>query len=285
MNRNRWLAVAVILLLTATGIVFSAVIDTLLLSKFPWLLIISVFTGVILGAFHIGSKGTDSLENGELTRHSTGSFVQHWMTVLGIFLLIISAFIMGFLFFHHLADTPQSVLFPLNLHFIGLIITLLGGFYFITDHMLSKKIKLLTPGIKDIINGTLGKYILRKKWNREGKYLASQKSAFLAYAVLGGVQLITGSIKVLGHFVNIPSATLAITTSIHDIFSLLFIIMLVIHILFVILSAEHRILLKSWFTGKVNQEYAKEKHDAWYYEIKSICSHDEKQNSGDFNEN
>jgi cytochrome b subunit of formate dehydrogenase len=196
-----------------------------------------------------------------------GAFIEHWMTGLGISLLIISGFIIGFLFFPHLADTPKSVLFPLNMHFTGLVITAFGGFYFLTDYVLSGKLSVLMPNLKDIVQGTIGKYLLKKKWKAETKYLASQKSSFLVFAILGGVQLITGTIKIMGHFFNISSSTLAAATSIHDIFSLLFIIMLIVHILFVLLSSSYRTLLKSWFTGKVSEAYTKEKNKAWYDEL------------------
>lgn len=267
MNRNKWIVIFILIAVFALGIVISSYPDYLLLSKFPWLLAVSAITGIILGILSVRFKSKTVIENGGISRHGTGSFIEHWLTALGIFLLIISGFIMGFLFFPPITDTFKGVLFPLNMHFIGLNITLLGGFYFLTDHILSGKLSALIPNVKDIFQGTIGKYLLRKKWTAEGKYLSSQKSAFLAYAVLGGGQIVTGSIKVMGHFLNIPSATLAITTSIHDIFSLLFIIMLVTHIIFVILSVEHRTLLKSWFTGRVSESYAKEKHEAWYDEI------------------
>jgi cytochrome b subunit of formate dehydrogenase len=267
MNRNKWIVIFILIAVFAIGIVSSALPDVLLLSTFPWLLIASVIIGIILGILSVRFKSKTAIEKEGISRHGTGAFIEHWLTALGIFLLIISGFIMGFLFFPNIANTPKSVLFPLNMHFIGLNITLLGGFYFLTNYVLSGKLSVLMPNIKEILQGTIGKYLLRKKWEHETKYLASQKSAFLLFAVLGGVQLITGSIKVMGHFFNIPSTTLAVTTSIHDIFSLLFIIMLVIHILFALLLSSHRLLLKSWFTGRVSESYAKENHKAWYDEI------------------
>jgi cytochrome b subunit of formate dehydrogenase len=267
MNKNKWIVIFILIAVITIGIIFAAYPNSLLLSKIPWLLIVSAITGIILGILRVRFKRKAVIENGKVFRHGIGAFIQHWLTALGIFLLIISGFIIGFLFFPNIADTPKSVLFPLNLHFIGLNITLFGGLYFLTDYLLSRRLSVLIPNIKEILQGTIGKYLLRKKWEHETKYLASQKSAFLLFAVLGGVQLITGSIKIMGHFYNIPSSTLAITTAIHDIFSLLFIIMLVIHISFALLLSSHRILLKSWFTDKVNESYARENHKAWYDEL------------------
>lgn len=267
MNRSKWVVIILLIAVLIIGITFFAYPDFLLLTKFPWLLIVSVTVGIILGGIRAKFKKKATFENGKISRHGIGAFIEHWLTAVGIFLLIISGFIIGFLFFPNIADTSRSILFPLNMHFVGLNIALLGGFYFLTDYILSCKLSMLIPNIKEILHGTIGKYLLRKKWESETKYLASQKSSFLLFAVLGGVQLITGSIKIMGHFYSIPSSTLAVTTSIHDIFSLLFIIMLFVHILLSLLFSSYRVLLISWFTGKVSETYAKENHKAWYDDL------------------
>ena len=264
------LFITIIIALLGGLIYFLTTVDSLLLELFPWLLIVSTLIGIVLGLFRARDKDKPLIENGYITRHCLEDFVQHWVTAMGIILLIISGIVLGFLFFPHFADTPNSVILPLNIHFIGLVITAFGGFYFLTGHVFSNKLHNLVPSINDIVNGTLAKYIMRKNISKEHKYLSSQKSAFLIFAVLGGGQLITGIVKITAHFVTIPPLTLAITTLIHDIFSLLFIIMLLVHILFAVLFPSHRILLKSWFTGKISEKYIRERHIAWYDELKKM---------------
>ena len=39
-----------------------------------------------------------------------------------------------------------------------------------------------------------------------------------------------------------------------------------------LLLANHRVLLKSWFNGKINEQYVKEEHGAWYEELKTVSS-------------
>ncbi|MFA5628797.1 MAG: cytochrome b/b6 domain-containing protein [Dehalococcoidales bacterium] len=264
MSRTKWLVSIALLAVFAGGILLSSFPDTLLLSKLPWLLIVSAVAGILLGLLRKRFTCKAIIENGKVQRHEIGSFIEHWLTVVGIFLLIISGFIIGFLFFPHFTDTLKSILFPLNMHFIGLNITLLGGFYFLTDYIFSCKLSSLIPNFKDLSEGTIGKYLFKKECCNEGKYLSSQKAAFLVYAILGGVQIITGFIKIMGHFWGISHTALAVTTLIHDIFSLLFVIMVIVHVLFVVLSTKHRTLLKSWFTGNVSESYAKEEHKVWY---------------------
>ena len=280
MDRNKWLIVLILAVITGAGIVISAFSQILLLDTLPWLMIIAVVFGIASGVLRARTKKKSAVYKEQVTRHGKGAFLEHWGTALGIILLIISGFMIGFLFFPHFAGTPKAAIFPLNMHYIGILITFFGGFYFLTDYILSGNFRSLVPNLKDIINGTLGKYLLRKKWVGESKYLSSQKSAFLLFALLGGMQLVTGSIKVAAHFWSLPSETLAITTSIHDVFSLLFIIMLVVHISMVIIIPSHRELLKSWFSGKVSERYAKEYHSAWYEEIKGTAiAGKEKENS------
>lgn len=268
-----------IILITAllvVAIYLVTAIDLLLLDLVPWLLIFSTLTGIILGVLRSRYKNKPMIDNGYVTRHDFGAFIQHWVTALGIILLIISGFLLGFLFFPHFLDTPTKALFPMNLHFIGLLLTTFGGFYFLTDFISSSRFNVLIPNAKDIVTGTLEKYITRKKLIREGKYLSSQKSAFLIFASLGGVQLITGMIKITAHFMNIPPLSLAIITLIHDIFSFFFIIMLIVHILFAVSISSHRTLLKTWFTGKIAEKYVIERHIAWYDDLKRLEDNDVK---------
>jgi formate dehydrogenase subunit gamma len=274
MDRNKWLIITTLIVITGLGIFLFSLLDILLLDSAPWLLIVSMVIGITFGALRSRVKNKPSIHNEQIARHGLGAFLEHWGTALGIFILIITGFIIGFLFFPHFADTPKSIIFPLNMHFLGILITFLGGFFFLTDYVLSRNFRLLIPNIKDIINGTIVKYLLRKKWGNESKYLSSQKSAFLVFAVLGGIQLVTGSIKITAHFLSIPAVTLAVITLIHDIFSLLFIIMLIVHILMAITLPSHRTLLKSWFTGKISEQYIKENHNAWYEELKETTGSD-----------
>jgi hypothetical protein len=209
MNRNKWFVIFILIAIVAAGVVVSAYLDILMLSKLPWLLIVSAASGIIPGILRAKFKSRTIIENGEVSRHGIGAFIEHWMTGRGIFLLITSGFMIGFLFFPHFADTPESVLFPLNMHFIGLIITVFGGFYFLTDYVFSGRLSVLMPDLKDIVQGTIGKYLLKKKWQAESKYLASQKSSFLVFAILGGVQLLTGY-KNNGAFFRYTACALAL---------------------------------------------------------------------------
>lgn len=104
--------------------------------------------------------------------------------------------------------------------------------------------------MRDIWDGTIKKYLLRKKWNDAGKYLSSQKSAFFAFAVLGLGVLVTGAIKMGDLAGQDPSQSVSVASYVHDIFAILFILLLIIHILLVLVVRSYRRLLVSWFTGR-----------------------------------
>lgn len=233
-----------------------------------WAIAGFVVLGFLLGATRAKLKGKGKIENGVVVRHGAGSFLEHWGTVLGIFVLIASAFLMGFLFFPAQVNTPAEALFPLNLHFVGVVTALFGGFFFVGDFLVSRNYSVLIPTLREIIGGFFGKYFLRRKWRAEGKYIASVKAAFLAFAVLGAVVVITGAIKLAGHVWPIQASVLGTATFVHDIFALLLILMVITHLVFLFVLPAPWTLIKSWFTGKVPEEFVKEEHPAWYEELK-----------------
>ncbi len=266
---KRMLLIAVVLLgvLTA-GVFWANTSETLLFDTMPWVVVASAVLGFLLGAIRARLKGREKIVGEEVIRHGGGAFIGHWGTALGTFVLIVSAFLLGFLFFPSQVNTTAEALFPLNLEFIGVVFLLFGGFHFVADFLFSGNYSRLIPNLQDIVGGTLGKYLLRREWRAEGKYLSSQKSAFLAWAVLGAVILVTGAIKAAAHIWPIQASVLSTTTYIHDIFALLSVIMLIVHVLFVLVFPDHRPALKGWFTGKLSAEHAQKEHPLWYEELK-----------------
>jgi cytochrome b subunit of formate dehydrogenase len=191
--------------------------------------------------------------------------MEHWGNAVGFFLLIGSGFMLGFGFIS--SRMTSGGLYPKNLHFLGLILTLLFGCYFLGKFLSSKEHRELMPGIKDIIDGTLKKYLLRFKWKDQTKYSSSQKSAFLAFVVLGAGVFITGGIKIVADVWQISLETVQQATHAHDIFSILFMALLLIHTLIVILVRSNWRLLASLYTGKMAEDYVKKEKPVWYREL------------------
>jgi cytochrome b subunit of formate dehydrogenase len=259
---------ALVLAALAVGVVLSNASEDVFFDSIPWITVAAAGLGFILGIARALLKGREEISYGEVNRHGTGSFLEHWGTALGIFALLASAILLGFLFFPTIADTVDKTILPLNIHFVGVVITLFGGFFFVGDYIASRKYDRLLPNIPDIFGGLIGKYFLRRKWSSEDKYLSSQKVAFLGFALFGGVLLISGAVKVAAHIWPINADYWAFFTVLHDLFSLLFIFLLIVHILLV-LGLREWPALSSWISGKITEERTEEDYPVWYEELKT----------------
>ena len=171
-----WVSILmVILLAVAIGLTYYA--REILFNRLRWVIVGAAVLGVALGTFSgLRQSRFSGRSDAPADRHNLDSFLEHWGTAVGIVILTVSGFFIQ-------AQYRRG--FSTNLHFTGLIVTLLFGFYFLADFLVAQKYRYLWPGIKDIFQGTLGKYLLRRPWAETGKYLASQKSAFLALIVVG----------------------------------------------------------------------------------------------------
>ncbi|MFC1873638.1 cytochrome b/b6 domain-containing protein [Chloroflexota bacterium] len=261
-----------LLIVVGFGVYITTTSKSLFFSGARDLLIRATVIGVVLGSVRSVIKNKPRIIDGNITRHDAGSFLSHWGTATGIFLLIASGIIMGF--FPPSSRVLIDMLFGVNLHYLGLVITLLCGFFWAADFILSRGYKELIPNARDIIYGTIGKYLLRRKWNYEGKYLSSQKSAFLAFAFIGFAIFVTGVIKVSAYVWPISTSIHTIVTYIHDLFSIFFILLLIMHVAIVIML-RHWLAFRSFFTGKIPEEYVKDEFPLWYDELVKDHKNDE----------
>jgi cytochrome b subunit of formate dehydrogenase len=212
-----------------------------------WIFIITSIAGAAAGIIGglIKIVADSRKTNRQPARHSVDSILEHWGTSVGIFILIVSG-----IQIHYHTGLPA-----IKLHFLGIFVTLLFGSYFLTDFFVSRKYRALLPRLKDIIDGTVRKYLFRFKFKETGKYMASQKASFLLFVILGAIILITGIIKLLFFYITISFRLFEIATRIHDISAYLFIGLLAVHILLVIVRRHDWALLLSWFNGKTPEEY------------------------------
>jgi cytochrome b subunit of formate dehydrogenase len=219
-------------------------IEVVLFRQAAWVCVVSLLVGTALGTIRTVTKAkyvNKEIHGVPVERHTIDSYLEHWGTATGIFVLIFSGIRLR---------TGSDVLFSSNLHFLGLTSTLLFGSYFLSDFLISKKWNSLLPNFDDVLHGTIGKYLLRWKWNDKAKYRSSQKSAFLLYLIIGSEIVITGTIKLAAMFLSVPGEVVSIATSVHDIASILLLLLVLVHILIAISKHSHRALLFSWFTGK-----------------------------------
>jgi len=218
-------------------------LNIVLFQKAAWTLFAPIIAGIFLGIRAGRRSPGDDDSSGDEARHGIDSFLEHWGTAAGILVLVVSGFQIRL----------NLSVFALNLHFLGLFYTLLFGSYFAADFFASRKYHRMLPVMSDIVDGTLKKYLLRSRIEETGKYLGSQKVAFLVFALVGAEIVITGGIKMAAHFWLIPYQAMQAITAIHDVFGIFLVLLFLVHIAMVISVRSHRRLLRSWFTGKAGE--------------------------------
>jgi cytochrome b subunit of formate dehydrogenase len=241
-----------------------------------WGIVAAAVVGLILGIARGLLKKRNEIKGDIVTRHGVGSFISHWATAFGIFVLIYSGIMLGFFimngkslwFLPVFAKTLEQVVPALNVHYFAVLMTLFGGFFFGGDYVATRKTSLLIPNMRDITQGFIGKYFLRRKWDHEDKYLSSQKGAFVPYAGIGIVLLITGVIKVAAHVWPISANVWGWATVFHDVFMVFIILYTLVHVGLVVLL-NHWPAFTSFFTGSMSTKHVEEHHPVWYEDLKT----------------
>jgi len=237
-----------------------------------WVLVGVAVAGFVLGAARGLLKKKSEIQRDVVTRHGVGSFISHWFTAFGIFMAIASGIIMGMYFgfwtLGPFATTPSAIVAPMNLHYFSVVLILLGAFFFVGDYLFTRNMSLLIPNLQDITKGFIGKYFLRRSWTREDKYLSSQKSAFVPYALIGLVVLITGAVKVAAHIWPLKATIWGWATIAHDYFAAFILMYTVVHVALVVFLG-HWPAFWSWFTGTMKTHEVEHEHPVWYEDLQT----------------
>jgi cytochrome b subunit of formate dehydrogenase len=241
-----------------------------------WCIIASVVVGLILGVARGLLKKKNAIKGEIVTRHGVGSFISHWATGFGIFVLIYSGVMLGFFIMDGksfwllpvFSKTLEQVIPVLNVHYFAVLMTLFGGFFFGADYIATRDWMLLIPNMKDLIQGFIGKYFLRRKWDAEDKYMSSQKGAFVPFAAIGIVMLLSGAVKVAAHVLPISANVWGWATVIHDVFMIFTILYILVHVGMVVVLG-HWPAFFSWFTGTMSTKTVEHHHPVWYEKLKT----------------
>jgi cytochrome b subunit of formate dehydrogenase len=241
-----------------------------------WGIVASVVVGLVLGVSRGLLKKKNAIKGEIVTRHGVGSFISHWATGFGIFVLIYSGVMMGFFVMDGKSfwvlpvfdQTIGQVIPVLNVHYFAVLMTLFGGVFFGADYIATRDWMLLIPNMKDLIQGFIGKYFLRRKWDAEDKYMSSQKGAFVPFAAIGIVMLITGAVKVAWHVWPISFDVVGWATVIHDVFMIFTILYIIVHVGMVVVLGHWQAFF-SWFTGTMSKKTVEHHHPVWYEKLKT----------------
>lgn len=237
----------------------------LLFASAVWFLPGSIAAGLLFGAIHATYRVEDPEErDGLVHRHQAlGAFLEHWVVTAGMLVLMISGVWLGFLFVPRLAESTEVVGLAMNAHWAGTVMVLFAVSYHVGG-LLGGDHREIIPSLSDFRASfrDIGHYLRLSQRPEADKYLPIQKVSYLIWAVLIGVVAGSGLVKAADYPWEIGSGLKASMTLIHDVFALLTILFLGVHII-VVLMPTHLQLLRAQITGWIPTDYVRAHHPRW----------------------
>ncbi|MGS0746494.1 cytochrome b/b6 domain-containing protein [Syntrophomonas erecta subsp. sporosyntropha] len=214
----------------------------------------------------------------KILRHNRVIRFIHWVTALSIFTLIFTGFGQMPVYRRYNVDKiaglewSSDFLITVNIHYIAAIILVFVSFYFLAYLIGSRSTDILPRrgDFKESIQIFASMVGLAEEPEND-KYLAEQRLAFAVTAGSVAILIITGLIKV---YKNLPGVNLSAqaafwTAQIHNIFTVILLISIIIHLL-AFLIKDNRPLVASMFTGKIDKEYVARRHSKWLARLEKI---------------
>jgi cytochrome b subunit of formate dehydrogenase len=252
--------------------------------------------GIIVGIYEArkATREGSTIANDSVRRHDSSVIILHWMNAFGLIVGLVSGAIVL-----RWVDRPEQLRPIFIIHYLGAGLVLFAVFAHLTRQGVSGGTGLIPKSlgvIRDLIGelfGYLGvfgpdeavlhipwpgairkplaryiKALLGYKESNTGKYLATEQMiSYPPWAILIGIIVITGLIKMLRYVYPIPNTLVASVTAIHDLAAIAIGLMLVIHLLPLLLVPANWPLLLSIFRTTVPLDYVKKRHPAWYREL------------------
>ncbi len=249
-----------------------------LFDTLSWLLFVAAFTGILGGA--ITQRIDPYIENDRVWRHDFAAKFSHWTHAGGCVLLLISGVGLGFFFLPRLLPDAAGAARLLDLHFLGALFFVFGGFFWTANTILSPyRFKEHMPDRGSLIEGiTHYAYIFKLTSNRVHpyKYDGSERLAFVPIVLTAALLILTGFIKILARMTAVSTGLLSSASWIHDASALFMLILFFFHVLLAAVVPWSWPLLKSMFTGHVPLDFAQEEHPSWVEQLSTDKKVEEK---------
>ena len=266
--------------------------DALLLAKAaPFIIGLGILVGIAQARTAILKGGGDAIIGEKVQRHDLSTVIAHWSNAIGVILALSTGAIVL-----RWVDYRPDLRLVFALHYIGSALILFGVFNHLSRHGVSGGTGLIPKSfgvIRDLI-GEMFEYaglfgpkeaVLRIPWpkairqpiakyvrallgykgSRTDKYLSTEQVlSYPVWAILMGVIIVTGVIKLLKYIYAIPGSLLITATTLHDLATIAIGVMLIFHLLPLLIVPANWPLLGSMFKRTVSKEYVEERHPAWY---------------------
>lgn len=231
-------------------------------------------------------------ERNRVVRHEWIELAGHWTIALsGLALLLSGMFELPMAARFGITKLPGfgwsgDFITSLSVHYVASVVFVAAAFFHLAYHGLLADRGLLPQAgdfkaSVDVVKSFFG-------FGEEppfGKYLPEQRLAYLGMAFIILVLVITGLIKTYKNVYapDLSHAAVVWTTTLHNLFFVLFILAFVGHIGALILK-PNRPMVRGIFTGKVRLDYAKHRHPLWLAEIAPPVRPSEKGTEADIPE-
>jgi formate dehydrogenase gamma subunit len=215
------------------------------------------------------------IEKGIVLRHSPIELAEHWLLAISGLLLIFSGFGELPMYKRYMVTEIPGMgwagdfFINLKIHYLaGIVFVSIMVFHALYHGWLRHQGLIPKKGdVKASLITVLSMFGFGEE-PKSDKYLPEQR---LAYAYLGGVGLIlvlTGLVKVIKNLPGVYLSPSLITwmTLMHTFATIFFLLGVLAHLAALIFKVN-RPLVKSIFTGKVDLEYAQDRHTIWYDEM------------------
>jgi len=240
-----------------------------LFDKMPWLLFVAAFVGVLTGSM---SHRTDPYIDGDrVWRHDFSARFSHWTHAAGCALLLFTGVGLGFFFIPRLVPDVTGAAWLMDLHFIGSVPFVFGGFFWAANTIISPyRFKEHMPDRYSLAEGIIHYahiFHLTNKKVRPFKYNGSERLAFVPIVLVAAALIMSGFVKLSARMVPVSTGLLNSMTWIHDALALFMLVLFLFHVLLAAIVPWSWPLLVSMFKGHVPLDFAKEEHAAWVEEL------------------
>ncbi len=221
---------------------------------------------------------TDMIHESEgiVVRHSFLVMIQHWLVALSGLVLLFSGFGQLPVYKRYmLSELPglgwaSDFILQFKIHMAAAAVFTFAGIFHLVYHYIEggRSIMPLKGDVRESIH-IIKAMVRGEKEPPHGKFLAEQR---LAYALIGFsivLLIVTGMFKFADNLpgVTVPYWAVFWNTTLHNIGTVIFLLAFLAHIGAFIVKANWP-LFSSMFTGKVNLDYASERHPLWVDEIR-----------------
>lgn len=213
----------------------------------------------------------------KIQRHNLAIRFVHWLTAGSILALMFSGFMQMPLAKRYYIDTVPGLHWTsdywitLNIHYGAAMILVFISMYYLTYLLISRRWDIIPRrgDFKESVQIFASMVGLAEEPEND-KYLAEQRLAFALTAGSIVLLILSGGLKIYKNLagVFIPENILFWTTSVHNLFTVILLISIIVHLL-AFLIKDNRPLVASMFTGKIGAEYAAKRHRIWWNRLQS----------------